>query len=267
MHNIQEFLKIVDEEEVGHEFISNSIKISFSNLSDGLRYLMFLYATLHKCLKQNKVKRFNNVILILDEPDVHMHPEWARKLLYYMFEFLEKEFKEANFQIIISTHSPFILSDIPKGNIIFLEKDDNGVAVIKNNDLNTFAANIHTLLKDSFFMESTIGKFAKCKINDVIRFLTDDEYKGDMNKQRAKYIISNIGEDLVKNKLQKTYSEKYPEDLMDIQHCKDKIDQLRKAIGDGERIDKKELLRLQIELQATFESITDLIKLRGIKND
>jgi hypothetical protein len=141
------------------------------------------------------------------------------------------------------------------------------VAVIKNNDLNTFAANIHTLLKDSFFMESTIGKFAKCKINDVIRFLTDDEYKGDMNKQRAKYIISNIGEDLVKNKLQKTYSEKYPEDLMDIQHCKDKIDQLRKAIGDGERIDKKELLRLQIELQATFESITDLIKLRGIKND
>lgn len=265
--DIKRLLELADDSNVCLEFISNIISISLSSISDGMKYLLNLYSTIHKCFKQNGAKKFDTIILILDEPEVHLHPEWSRKLVYNIINFLRQEFADIKFQIILSTHSPFVLSDIPRGNIIFLEKGIDGKAIIKQPGLNTFGANIHVLLKDSFFMESTIGEFAKCKINEVIKFLTNDKYTGDMNKQKAKYIISNIGEDLVKNKLQKTYIEKYPEDLVDIQHYTDKIVQLQKAIVDGDRIDKKELLRLQFELQTTFESITELVKLRGIEND
>jgi predicted ATP-binding protein involved in virulence len=267
INNIKKLLELADEEDVCLEFLNNNITIKLSSISDGIRYLLYLYSTIHKCFKHNGVNKFETIILILDEPEVHLHPEWSRKLVYNIIDFLRQEFADIKFQIILSTHSPFVLSDIPKDNIIFLEKDNDGKSVIKQHELNTFGANIHTLLKDSFFMESTIGEFAKYKINEVINFLTENEYAGDMNKQRAKYIISNIGEDIIKNKLKKTYAEKHPEDLVDIQQYKDKIVQLQKAICNGDRIDKKKLLMLQLELKTTFEIITEIIKLLGNEND
>ena len=68
--------------------------------------------------------------------------------------------------IIITSHSPFILSDIPKENVIFLK---NGK--IENPDIKTFGANIHTLLSDGFFMsDGLMGEFAKSKIEEIKKF-------------------------------------------------------------------------------------------------
>ena len=56
---------------------------------------------------------------------------------------------DTNINILFITHSPFILSDIPKQNVLFLE---NGKPSEKKN-MNTFGANITDLLADSFFIE------------------------------------------------------------------------------------------------------------------
>ena len=82
-------------------------------------------------------------------------------------------FPKKDIQILVTSHSPFIVSDLPNENVIFLTKEENkGNCVVKNslNDMKkTFGANIHTLLSDSFFMESLMGEFAKSKIDGVIK--------------------------------------------------------------------------------------------------
>jgi hypothetical protein len=81
---------------------------------------------------------------------------------------------DKNLHIIFSSHSPFLLSDIPKENVIFLEKDEitgNCKNVSDKTNIDTFGANIHTLLSHGFFMkDGLMGEFAKSKINEIIEF-------------------------------------------------------------------------------------------------
>ena len=86
-----------------------------------------------------------------------MHPNWQKKLINNL-DIILKSFKKKNTytNIIITSHSPFILSDIPKENVIFLK---NGK--MENPDIKTFGANIHTLLANGFFMcDGLMGEFA-----------------------------------------------------------------------------------------------------------
>lgn len=60
------------------------------------------------------VKSENADIIILDEPDVYMHPDLQRKLL----KLVKKEFK----QVIIATHSIEIISEVEPQNIVTVDK-------------------------------------------------------------------------------------------------------------------------------------------------
>jgi hypothetical protein len=83
---------------------------------------------------------------------------------------------EKKVHFIITSHSPFVLSDLPKENVIFLEKDEKtGYCknVTKETNIETFGANIHTLLSHGFFMkDGLMGEFAKEKINKILTYLT-----------------------------------------------------------------------------------------------
>ncbi|MFT5660742.1 MAG: hypothetical protein ACI9TV_001384, partial [Sulfurimonas sp.] len=112
------------------------------------------------------------------------------------------------------------LSDIPKENVIFLEnykKKDKEVIEKKQKigncknvtdeiDIRPFGANIHTLLSHGFFMkDGLMGEFAKDRINDVYKFLSDEHYDGDMTTDKAKQIIKIIGEPVLQKELQKLF--------------------------------------------------------------
>ena len=65
-------------------------------------------------------------------------------------------------------------------------------------------------------MDSTIGEYAKRQINEVISILYDEEPNKDNDnyipKSKMEYIISQIGEPILKNKLQAKFNEKYRAD-------------------------------------------------------
>lgn len=269
--NIEKLLKLADSEDVCKEFVPRNIDISIENLSDGIKYLLSLYSAIHKCFKHNEINKYKTIVLILDEPDVHMHPEWSRKLINSILKFLKQEFPCNKFQIIFSTHSPFILSDIIKEDVIYFHKNNEGQSIVKNCNLNTFGANIHTLLKDSFFMDSTIGEFAKIQINEIIAFLLNDDYRGDMNKEKAKYIIYNIGEGLIRKKILKMYFDKYPEEIEDandqIKYYQNEVAYLQKIIDSGMIIDRTRLSNFQSELENTLKVVAKLINSNGERND
>ncbi|OZI09960.1 hypothetical protein BWI93_01060 [Siphonobacter sp. BAB-5385] len=57
-------------------------------------------------------------IVLIDEIDLHLHPEWQRKLIKYLSDLFP------NTQFIATAHSPLIVQSADKINLIILEKDE-----------------------------------------------------------------------------------------------------------------------------------------------
>lgn len=168
----------------------------------------FVFSLLSRLWYQgnNYFKTNSNIILLVDEFDAGLHPAWQRSFLTTIVSFIPKLFPGKTLQIILTTHSPFILSDLPKENVIFLKKGESGKCQVADglNDMKqTFGANIHTLLSDGFFMDGLMGDFAKGKIDKVIRYLNRELNPGEtMTEDEAVKIIDMIGEPILKRHLQ-----------------------------------------------------------------
>lgn len=173
----------------------------------------------------------NNLILLFDEPEIALHPNWQRQYINEVIILCVSLRKHYHF--IFTTHSPFILSDLPKENVIFLEKDEasgNSKNVTKETNIDTFGANIHTLLSHGFFMEDGLmGEFAKSKINEIILHLNSSEYTPDTNeKMRLLLIIKSIGEEFLKSKLLDMFYKKFDDDFLKEQRKQELIAQQKK---------------------------------------
>lgn len=90
------------KDEFTLRFKDSDKTIFINNLSAGLKSFVIIKMLLEKgTLKEKDV-------LILDEPEIHLHPEW--QILYAeLIVLLEKYF---NLSIIITTHSPYFLDAI-----------------------------------------------------------------------------------------------------------------------------------------------------------
>ena len=190
--------------------------------SNGELTILFL---IDELMKLNSIEE--NLILLIDEIELFLHPNWQKKLLKHLISlFNSSKFKR---QIIITSHSPFILSDLPKENIIFLEKGKQ-VKPFKDNE-QTFGANIHTLLSHGFFMDGGLmGEFAKEKITEIFNYLKDDIQLQTIEEKNVKNIIELIGEDFLREKLLHMYNIKFPKSNEEkIKELEKEIERLKNA--------------------------------------
>ena len=207
---------------------NNNNSVSNINvLSSGEQHLVHtMQFVLYHILNVNSVhnskeskNKYEYINIIFDEIELYFHPEYQRRFVFELLERLDS-LKKGNhipkikgINILFCTHSPFILSDIPKQNVLFLGE---------KKDFKTFGANITTLLANSFFMENLIGEFAKNKINEVIRWITQD--KEDILKT-----IKLIDEPILRNKLIEMYYEKFPD--KEREKSEEKIRALAEQLG------------------------------------
>lgn len=180
-------------------------------LSDGEAYYLNLLSSIDEQMN-NEIfcKSKNHFIILFDEPETNMHPELARSFICDLIDILSN-YPEKAFQIIIATHSPFILSDLLQGNIQMLTKQDDGNCKVESCNISTFSANIHEILSNSFFMSCTIGAYSKKILDNTIRALKNnaDPKEYGLDKNTIAYIISIIGEPIIKQKLTEMYNKKY----------------------------------------------------------
>ena len=165
---IREYLLFI--KEIRREILEFSFTPS---LSSGEEKLLYIITNIYDHILYMKTIGTTNFTIIMDEPDTLLHPNWQKNFIYIITTFINTFFKNDIFNIIISSHSPFILSDIPKKNVIFLKKE-NGNCKNVSDDIEikeTFGTNIHTLLSHGFFMgDGLMGEFAKSKIEEIKKF-------------------------------------------------------------------------------------------------
>lgn len=139
--------------------LGNFLDISIQWLSDGERAYLSLYTALDEQISMYPNKK--HYILLLDEIERSMHPDLCRCLVSELVDFLA-QYPEKKFQIIIASHSPFIASDLLKGNIVCLNRDYGHSNILEMTE-SPFAQNIHTILKTQFFLSGFLGEYsAKC---------------------------------------------------------------------------------------------------------
>ena len=212
--------------------------------SNGERFLIRFIFNLVFYLMKIKKERFLFINILLDEIDLGLHPQWQKKFLNLILNIFKNYSIKLN--IILTSHSTFILSDLPKENIIFLEK---GKQVYPFEDgKQTFGANIHTLLSHGFFMkEGLMGEFAKEKIQSIINYyeeikeLTKEENKKQRDKEKAIYekeyktkfwqIQSIIGDDYLK------------------QIIKNHLIEIEKIVLGNDEAKKEEVKRLKAQIE------------------
>lgn len=102
--------------------------------------------------------------------------------------------------ILMTTHSPFILSDIPQTNILYLE---DGKRRRHDNFMKPFAANVNDILYQDFFMKKGfMGALAQQKILRLVKFLSSEaETRESYDMELADKLIEKVGDPLLKSKL------------------------------------------------------------------
>lgn len=191
-------------------FDRDGFEVSYQVMSSGERQLLMilsgiLYHVTNLSTSAKQTFNYPHANIILEEIELYSHPEYQRQFLTKLIGMLEKmdfgQIRDVN--ILMVTHSPFILSDIPKSNVLFLE---NGKPVEPMQE-NTFGANIHSLLKNGFFLSGMpMGNFAKQKINALFEKLNDGHFSIEEYKAMENEILM-VGEPYLRGKLLELYGE------------------------------------------------------------
>lgn len=143
------------------------------------------------------VLQYQYVNVMFDEVELYYHPDLQRRFVWLLTNALKSTVLRRIFgvNIIIVTHSPFVLSDIPRSNILVLgEKDDME---------DTFGANILDLFRKSFIMQSTVGEYARQELSQIFTLLGDDKAISKLDEKERKRIwyIKDIVGDLYLKRL------------------------------------------------------------------
>lgn len=206
---VKPILKIKEaKNDYSYNFLSSGEQ-QLANTIQTIIYHLYNLNSVHRS-RGEKIK-YNYVNIILDEIELYFHPEFQRQFIYELINSIKRLNlnKVYDINILLATHSPFILSDIPNSNILKLK---NGKPELFSKDEQTFGSNIYDLLHNDFFLENGfIGAFAKSKISEIIEFLKLKESDiTDIEFNRIKDIVDLIGEPIIKNKLTRSLQGKFP---------------------------------------------------------
>lgn len=186
----------------------NGNDVAFETLSSGEKQQAFVVSSIlyhlgniESVFQDNNKNRiaYSNVCIILEEIELYFHPQFQKNLIKYILDGI-KQMSFAHIkgiQLMIVTHSPFVLSDIPTSNILALED-----GMQSKTELQTFGANIYDMLNTSFFLHnSTIGDFAQWLIGRIILILKVYE--------NSQYGINMLNGGNEKNEVDEEFMDKY----------------------------------------------------------
>lgn len=194
--------------------------IPFSKMSSGQKQMLYQLSTLiYHLLNLKSVPEtdvhYREISIVLDEIEVCFHPEFQRMFITRLLDLLTNRLHLNDYfgiHIWLTTHSPFILSDIPNENIVYMEDGHQLTKeeIEERKILPPMAANISDLLHQSFFLHNGfIGEYARTKIISLVEYLKSDrEQLGLWNMSQARIFIDGIKEPFISKQLRMLYTQK-----------------------------------------------------------
>ena len=163
------------ENSAGEEFDIN-------DLSSGEKQL-FLRTLSIKMLEPN------NSIILIDEPELSLHPKWQQRIIE-----VYKKIGENN-QIIVATHSPHILGSVSNENIFILYRNENEKIETKTGDKldSSYGQPVERILKDIMGLESVRTPKIDRDIQELRKLVDKDKYNTDDFKEKYNNLLEILG--------------------------------------------------------------------------
>lgn len=207
-------------------FFKRNLRFDIGPVSTGELALLNLFSYIADAMAKNPLqKRF---LIIIDEIDAGLHPRWQQKIMKFLLDWLGS-FEGYRFQLIVTSHSPIVLSDILKEHVILLSGD----ATVRSMESPTFGANIAMQFLDVFYMDKgNIGEFAKEKIGELIsridRFQTNDSEE----RRKLLFLAGSVGDPVARRELQNRILKKNPLHVSFMEEWERSSDEERRKVLD-----------------------------------
>ncbi|AEE19690.1 restriction system-associated AAA family ATPase [Dokdonia sp. 4H-3-7-5] len=144
-------------------------------------------------------------LLLLDEPETHFNPAWRAKFIKILNDSIEAgNLKNgANVHllkdVLLTSHSPFIISDCMPNNVIFFDRDKKTELVeaksAKELEFNTFGTSVETILDELFNYNQSIGDWS----NETLMEIEFDNIKTEADKKALKKELRILGPSIEKD--------------------------------------------------------------------
>lgn len=135
--------------------------LRYEELSDGEQMVLGRMALFHLLQGQQ------DALLLLDEPETHFNDKWKREIV----DIIDDAIGHTTNDVLISTHSAIVLSDVFNNEIVMVQKTAQGSSV-RSVDEPTFATDPSALMMTVFGAEDSIGKRAQEFIEGKLRQAT-----------------------------------------------------------------------------------------------
>ena len=164
------------------------IEFDINSLSSGEKQLFLRAMTL-------KMLDINNSVILIDEPEISLHPKWQQKIVK-VYEGIGE-----NNQIIIATHSPHIVSSVKSESLKLLVKADNGIEILQGEEINgSYGYPVERVLTELMGVETPRDSEVQNMIKTLQNLVRDNKYETVEFKalySEVKGLLGSLDEDII----------------------------------------------------------------------
>lgn len=158
--------KVFRFEQVTFRADSGHRTVDYVSLSDGEHQLVEILGVFAMIKEPN-------VLFLLDEPESHFNPQWRVAFMNRLRSIpTEDGSRESGSvasaqEVLLTTHAPFVPSDMSRENVVIFERAD-GKVTARSPEIETFGASFEQILEHCFRVEPPISEIARETIDALM---------------------------------------------------------------------------------------------------
>lgn len=175
--------------------------MTWTGISSGQKAYLNMFSSIWSTLTHSDLTRkSSSTLLCIDEADLYLHPQWqvefVERLIYCL-----PTLSNGKKQIVITTHSPILVSDLPSQCLIALPSppSEHDKEPSATDDLKTFGANLFDIYSSTFGLNGQrTGNLSSKYISKILDILDCDDitYR---QRETLKQAASIIDDELIKS--------------------------------------------------------------------
>jgi ABC-type Mn2+/Zn2+ transport system ATPase subunit len=163
-------------------FKKHGVSINIDNLSTGEKQIVF-----RGCYLLRNIGILNNAVVMIDEPELSMHPKWEKRIFQY-YKNLFPSTGSQSIQLFFASHSEYVLkdalSDLSKNLIIVLFESQTGITAKK--------------ISATGVLPSITSAETNYEVFDIVSNDYHIELYGYLQNKKSKYQVKSC-DDFIKN--------------------------------------------------------------------
>jgi predicted ATP-binding protein involved in virulence len=154
---------------------------NIKELSSGEKQLFIRAMTL-------RMLNANNSIILIDEPEISMHPKWQQRIMK-VYENIGE-----NNQVIAATHSPHVVASVPKESLKLLKRENGRIKVVEYDEINgSYGLPVDIVLKELMELDTLRDEEVEKKIRALWDMLHQKKHDTDDFNERYQQLEKLVG--------------------------------------------------------------------------